>query len=84
MAATSAGCLAAPVTRSYSSRRGSHLEAINHSGLRVESDAAGTFEVQASAMERPDGSWKADLILYCVKGYDNHTGVPTIGPAVGR
>ena len=64
--------------------RGSHLEAINHSGLRVESDAAGTFEVQASAMERPDGSWKADLILYCVKGYDNHTGVPTIGPAVGE
>ena len=63
--------------------RGSHLEAINSSGLRVESDAMGAFEVQASAMERPDGSWKADLVLYCVKGYDNHTGVPTIGPAVG-
>ena len=63
--------------------RGSHLEAINRSGLRVQSDATGTFEVQASAMECPDGSWKADLILYCVKGYDNHTGVPTIGPSVG-
>ena len=49
----------------------------------MKSDATGAFEVQASAMERPDGSWKADLILYCVKGYDNHTGVPTIGPAVG-
>ena len=63
--------------------RGSHLEAINSSGLSVKSDAVGAFEVQASAMERPDGSWKADLVLYCVKGYDNHTGVPTIGPAVG-
>ena len=48
--------------------RGSHLEAINRSGLRVESDASGVFEVRASAMERPDGSWKADVILYCREG----------------
>ena len=64
--------------------RGAHLEAINQRGLRMlRATPLDTFEVQASAMERPDGSWKADLVLYCVKGYDNHTGVPTIGPAVG-
>ncbi len=62
--------------------RGSHLEAINRDGLSVKSDATGTFNVPASAIDRPDGTWRADLVLYCVKGYDNHTGVPTIGPAV--
>lgn len=62
--------------------RGNHLDAITRRGLRVESNAAGRFDVRAAALERPDGSWKADLILYCVKGYDNHTAVPKIGPAV--
>ncbi len=63
--------------------RGGHLDAINESGLHVDSNAAGQFVVQTTALERPDGSWPADLILYCVKGYDNDTAVPLIGPAVG-
>jgi 2-dehydropantoate 2-reductase len=63
--------------------RSSHREAIIQSGMNIQSNAAGTFVVQAPALERPDGTWKADLILYCVKSYDNETAVPLIGPAVG-
>ena len=63
--------------------RGDHLKSMARSGLRVESSAAGTFDIDARALERPDGAWKADLVLYCVKGYDNSTAVHTISPAVG-
>lgn len=63
--------------------RGSHREAIEQSGLKIESNAAGSFAVQASALERPAAHWTAELVLYCVKGYDNETAVPLIGPAVG-
>ena len=63
--------------------RGDHLKSMARSGLRVESSAAGTFDIDARALERPPAAWKADLILYCVKGYDNSTAVHTISPAVG-
>ena len=63
--------------------RGDHLKSMARSGLRVESSAAGTFDIDARALERPPAAWKADLVLYCVKGYDNSTAVHTISPAVG-
>ena len=63
--------------------RGDHLKSMARSGLRVESSAAGTFDIDARASERPPAAWKADLILYCVKGYDNSTAVHTISTAVG-
>lgn len=63
--------------------RGDHLKSIARSGLRIESNSAGTFDIDAQALERPDGAWTADLVLYCVKGYDNSAAVATISPAVG-
>lgn len=63
--------------------RGDHLKSMARSGLRVESSAAGTFNIDTRALERPPAAWKADLVLYCVKGYDNSTAVHTISPAVG-
>ena len=63
--------------------RGDHLKSMARSGLRVESSAAGTFDIDARALERPPAAWKADLVLYCVKGYDNSTAVHTISTAVG-
>ena len=63
--------------------RGDHLKSMARSGLRVESSAAGTFDIDARASERPPAAWKADLVLYCVKGYDNSTAVHTISTAVG-
>lgn len=63
--------------------RGDHLKSMARSGLRVESSAAGTFDIDSRALERPPAAWKADLVLYCVKGYDNSTAVHTISTAVG-
>ena len=63
--------------------RGRQLEAINSSGLRVESEASGEFTVRAPAIDRPDGTWKADLVLFCVKSYHNALAMETISPAVG-
>ena len=64
--------------------RGQHLAAINGHGLRVESVAAGDFTVHAPGVERPDGTWKADLALLCVKSYDNREAIETMEPAVGE
>ena len=63
--------------------RGEHLEAIQQRGLRVESVAAGNFTAHPSAVGRPDGSWKADLALFCVKAYDNPGAITTMAPAIG-
>ena len=64
--------------------RGENLAAINGSGLIVESETSGNFTVEAKAVERPDGSWVADLVLFCVKSYHNSVAMDTIAPAVGE
>ncbi len=63
--------------------RGENLDAINSRGLVVESETSGHFTVEAKAAERPDGSWVADLVLFCVKSYQNSVAMDTIAPAVG-
>ena len=63
--------------------RGEHLEAIRQHGLRIKSVTSGDFTVRPSVAERPDGSSKADLVLFCVKGYDNAEAIATIAPTVG-
>lgn len=63
--------------------RGQHLETMRNHGLRVESVAAGDFTVHPPAAERPERSWKADLVLFCVKSYQNEQAIETIEPAVG-
>ncbi len=63
--------------------RGENLAAIASDGLRVESVTSGNFSIDAKAVERPDGSWSADLVLFCVKSYHNSVAIDTITPAVG-
>ena len=63
--------------------RGPHLEAINSHGLRVESAASGDFTVRPPGIKRSDGSWMADLVLFCVKSYHNAQAIETMRPAVG-
>ena len=63
--------------------RGENLAAIASAGLIVESVTSGDFTVEARAVERPDGSWTADLVLFCVKSYHNSVAIETISPAVG-
>ena len=65
--------------------RGDTLRAIRERGLRVESVTSGDFDVRARAVERPPGAaWTADLVLFCVKGYDNAAAIETTRAAVGR
>lgn len=64
--------------------RGTHLDAIRQQGLRIESATSGNFTVRPTATDRPDGSWIADFVLFCVKGYDNPGAMATMAPAVGE
>ena len=63
--------------------RGRHREAIEAEGLRIESVASGNFTIHAPVLEKLDGAWQADLVLFCVKGYHNAEAMETIRPAVG-
>jgi len=62
--------------------RGDHLDAIRRDGLRVESVGSGDFTIRPNATDKPDPSHAADLVLYCVKGYDNDEAIPLLAPAV--
>ena len=63
--------------------RGETLRALRERGLRAESVTSGDFAVHAAAAERPGAGWTADLVLFCVKGYDNAAAIETMRPAVG-
>ena len=63
--------------------RGEHLTAIQNEGLKIESESSGDFTVNADATDALDGTWFPDLLLFCVKGYDNDTAIDLIRPAVG-
>ena len=63
--------------------RGDHLKSILKNGLRIESITSGNFNIDANAVDKPAKSYQADLILYCVKGYDNAQAIDIIQTAVG-
>lgn len=62
--------------------RGENLKTISERGLRVESATYGNFTVHPRVVEKPDSKWKAELILFCVKGYHNETAMETMAPAI--
>ncbi len=64
--------------------RGDTLDAIRKRGIRVDSVTSGSFSALAPAADRVDGSWTADLVLFCVKSYHNEAAIETIRPAVGE
>jgi 2-dehydropantoate 2-reductase len=63
--------------------RGEHLEAIRRNGLTVKSALAGDFAISAQANDDPNQVGPADLVLFCVKAYDNATAIPRLSPMVG-
>ena len=63
--------------------RGDNLEAIRQHGLRVNSVNSGNFTLRANTVDSLDGSWTPDLVMFCVKGYQNALAIETIAPAVG-
>ncbi len=62
--------------------RSDNLRAIRERGLRVESATFGEFRVHPEVVAALDGTWKADLILLCVKGYHNEQAMSDLAPAV--
>ena len=64
--------------------RGEHLKSMLADGLQVESVVPGNFTVKnLTATQNPDGTWKADLALFCVKSYSNEEAIEAMRPAVG-
>lgn len=63
--------------------RGTHLAAIQASGLRVRSAMDGEWTATAPAVERLDGLPPADLVLFCVKAFDTEPAAAAIRPVVG-
>ena len=63
--------------------RGDHLEAIRSKGIRVIRDTE-EFIVNCQATDDPTQIGSADLVLLCVKTYQNKTAIPMMLPLVGR
>lgn len=67
--------------------RGAHLQAMQASGLTVESAIEGEWQVKARAVENLVGHEEADIVLICVKSYDTDGAAelakPVIGPNTG-
>ncbi len=63
--------------------RGDNLDAIRRIGLRVNSVNSGDFTLPVNAVDSLDESWTPDLVMFCVKGYQNALAIQTIAPAVG-
>ena len=63
--------------------RSANLNAIRENGLRVDSSTFGEFTVRPEAVDTLDGSWTAELVLFCVKGYHNERAMSDMSPAVG-
>ncbi|HYL81011.1 MAG TPA: 2-dehydropantoate 2-reductase, partial [Candidatus Acidoferrum sp.] len=62
--------------------RGAHLEAIQRSGLMVQS-AAGDFHVHPKATNDPATVGQVETILFSVKGYDTEAAGRQIRPMLG-
>ena len=63
--------------------RGAHLGAINRAGLRIESEAVGSFTATLAAASDPSRIGPVDVVVLAVKTYDNATALPMIAPLLG-
>jgi len=62
--------------------RGEHLRALRADGLTVRSQIVGDFTVRAFATNDPSEIGPVDLVLFCVKAYDNDA-AERLGALVG-
>ena len=63
--------------------RGGHLEAIRKNGLAIKSVLAGDFTIPAKATDDTQDVDPVDLVLFCVKAYDNAAAAGQIRPLIG-
>jgi len=62
--------------------RGDHLDALQSSGLRVES-VAGDTTVECPATDEPSEVGPCDAVLFCVKSHDTRAAAADLGPLLG-
>jgi 2-dehydropantoate 2-reductase len=63
--------------------RGAHLEAIRKNGLATKSVLAGDFTIPVKATADPGEVGPVDLVLFCVKAYDNAVAIEQVGTLIG-
>lgn len=63
--------------------RGAQLEAIQNNGLTIKSSLCGNFSIPVHATADPGRIGPVDLVLFCVKAYDNHAAADQIRPLIG-
>ena len=63
--------------------RGDHLEAIRKNGLAIKSVLSGDFTIPAKATDDTRDMGPVDLVLFCVKAYDNAAAADKIRPLIG-
>jgi 2-dehydropantoate 2-reductase len=63
--------------------RGDHLEEIRKNGLAIKSVLAGDFSIPANATDNTHEIGPVDLVLFCVKAYDNAAAADQIRPLMG-
>jgi 2-dehydropantoate 2-reductase len=63
--------------------RGDHLEAIRKNGLAIKSVLAGDFSIPAKATDNTQDIGPVDLVLFCIKAYDNAAAADQIRPLIG-
>jgi 2-dehydropantoate 2-reductase len=63
--------------------RGEHLRVLATDGVQIHSRARGELAARLPATDNPAEVGPVDLVLYCVKAYDNGTAVVALRPLVG-
>ena len=63
--------------------RGEHVRALAAEGVYVHSRARGELHATLPATDDPSTVGPVDLVLYCVKTYDNDATIPTLRPLFG-
>ena len=64
--------------------RGEHLENIQSKGLKIISETSGNYISKSPATSYPEHTYKPDLVLYCVKAYQNEHAIELIRPFIGN
>jgi 2-dehydropantoate 2-reductase len=62
--------------------RGEHARALASEGVQIHSRARGELSARLPATEDPADVGPVDLVLYCVKTYDNAAAIPALRPLV--
>src|SRR5690349_20842328 len=63
--------------------RGAQLQAIREKGLTVKSAVVGDFTLLVKVTHDPKEIGPVDLVLFCVKVYDNDATIEAIRPLIG-